>query len=124
MEKTPAGKVEKTSSPQMLQENKTSTKVVKRVTLSASYEILSKNATGVASHTEHIHGEILKVAKIALSKGGPALVRRNGILLEAIPLKTEKKCGTILVKVKERKSKAEKDYVVSLCGKKVEINSR
>ena len=123
-ENTAPGKTGEISSPQRSQENETSPKVVKGVYPTASNEKPSKNATGGIPYTEPLYGEILKVAKIALSKGSPALVRRDGTLFEAIPLKVKKECGTVLVKVKERKNEGEKDYVVSLCGDSVEIKSR
>jgi len=67
-------------------------------------------------------GLLLEVARLAILKGGTAVKRENGFLLEAFPKGEKNNCKRVVVRVKEGTSKGEKDFEVLLCGNGTEVN--
>ena len=66
--------------------------------------------------------ELINTAKLAALKGTPVVRKFDGTIIEAVPKGGKNNCKQVFLKVKT--SKGEKDYTATVCGNKVEIESR
>ncbi|NPA13669.1 MAG: hypothetical protein GXN97_00595 [Aquificae bacterium] len=66
---------------------------------------------------------IKKVALLVVAKNAPVVVTEKNLLFEGTLNKKQplKGCSLVTVKVKDKKSKTEKDYLVAVCGDQIKI---
>jgi hypothetical protein len=66
---------------------------------------------------------IKKVALLVIAKSAPVVITENNLLFEGTLNKKQplKGCSVVTVKVKDKNSKREEDYLVTVCGKQINI---
>ncbi len=66
---------------------------------------------------------IKKVALLVVAKNAPVVVTEKNLLFEGTLNKKQplKDCSVVTVKVKDKNSKTEKDYLVAVCGDQIKI---
>jgi len=72
---------------------------------------------------ETLKSEIIDIAKLTLLKKMVVIKKVNNLLIEAIPQNLQDKCKKIFIRLKSTNKNKKKEFVVSICGNKIKINS-